>query len=88
MAAVYERVAPAVANIFDVTLRLPAAGGPQAIEQPEGNGSGFVWDEGAAARGLEGSLQCRLRPSPGLPSKALKHSSRLSYFLVGPLPLS
>jgi hypothetical protein len=52
VAEVYERVAPAVANIFDVTLRLPAAGGPQAVEQPEGNGSGFVWDSGAAARGF------------------------------------
>lgn len=47
MADVYDRVAPAVANVFDLTLRMTAMGGPQSVEQPEGNGTGFVWDTGA-----------------------------------------
>ncbi|KAL4431590.1 hypothetical protein ABPG77_001432 [Micractinium sp. CCAP 211/92] len=44
VAAIYERVAPAVANVYDITLRTLPVGGPQAVEQPEGNGTAFVWD--------------------------------------------
>lgn len=44
MADVYDRVAPSVALIYDATLRTAPVGGPSAVEQPEGNGSGFVWD--------------------------------------------
>jgi len=50
VADVYERVAPSVANIYDITVRVLQTGGPQAIEQPEGNGTGFVWDTGARMR--------------------------------------
>ncbi|PSC76877.1 protease Do-like chloroplastic isoform X1 [Micractinium conductrix] len=45
IADIYDRTAPSIANVYDVTLRMVSqAGGPQAVEQPEGNGSGFVWD--------------------------------------------
>lgn len=30
--------------MYDVTLRMLPVGGPQAVEQPEGNGTAFVWD--------------------------------------------
>lgn len=46
MADIYDRVAPSVALVYDITLRSTGPGGPQAVEQPEGNGSGFVWDKG------------------------------------------
>ena len=51
MAAIYERVAPAVANVYDITLRTLPVGGAQAVEQPEGNGTGFVWDAGKGGDG-------------------------------------
>ncbi|EFN53304.1 hypothetical protein CHLNCDRAFT_25936 [Chlorella variabilis] len=44
VADIYDRTAPGVVNVFDVTLRTTGVGGPQAVEQPEGNGTGFVWD--------------------------------------------
>lgn len=53
MADIYDGVAPSVALVYDITLRSTGPGGPQAVEQPEGNGSGFVWDKG----------QCGGRPS-------------------------
>lgn len=51
VAAIYERVAPAVANVYDITLRTLPVGGAQAVEQPEGNGTGFVWDAGKGGDG-------------------------------------
>lgn len=62
MADIYDRTAPGVVNVFDVTLRTTGVGGPQAVEQPEGNGTGFVWDTGesAALRG-PGGAQVRVR---------------------------
>ncbi|KAI3436238.1 hypothetical protein D9Q98_002292 [Chlorella vulgaris] len=76
VADVYDRVAPAVANVFDLTLRMTAMGGPQSVEQPEGNGTGFVWDteghvvtnwhvltsvlSGAAGKVLPGALVARV----------------------------
>ncbi|PRW59774.1 protease Do-like chloroplastic isoform X1 [Chlorella sorokiniana] len=45
VADIYDRVAPSVALVYDITLRSTGPGGPQAVEQPEGNGSGFVWDK-------------------------------------------
>lgn len=40
----YDRAAPSVALIYDITMRTTGPGGPQAVEQPEGNGSGWVFD--------------------------------------------
>ena len=55
IADIYDRTAPSIANVYDVTLRMVSqAGGPQAVEQPEGNGSGFVWDTG----GLQACFCC------------------------------
>ena len=51
MADVYARVAPSVALVYDITLRTTQIGGPAAVEQPEGNGSGFVWDTGGGGWG-------------------------------------
>jgi hypothetical protein len=51
VADIYERVAPSIANVFDITLGVPTAAGPSAVEQPEGNGTAFVWDTGGLAGG-------------------------------------
>jgi len=40
----FERTTYSVVNIFDVTLR-PSVNTTGAVEVPEGNGSGIVWDE-------------------------------------------
>jgi S1-C subfamily serine protease len=41
---VFARSNPAVVTIFDATVPGRTQSGPAAIEQPEGNGSGFVFD--------------------------------------------
>jgi S1-C subfamily serine protease len=41
---IFARSNPAVVTIFDATVPGRAQSGPAAIEQPEGNGSGFVYD--------------------------------------------
>lgn len=44
LVSLYERVAPSVVNIYDITLQGRVQAGPQSVEQPEGNGTGFVYD--------------------------------------------
>lgn len=58
MADIYDRVSPSVANIYDITQRSMGAGGAAAVEQPEGNGSGFVWDKGEAQVASYMLLRC------------------------------
>jgi S1-C subfamily serine protease len=41
---VFQRCNRGVANIFDITLAGRGLSGPQGVDAPEGNGSGFVWD--------------------------------------------
>jgi S1-C subfamily serine protease len=41
---VFARSNPAVVTIFDATVPGRVQSGPAAIEQPEGNGSGFIYD--------------------------------------------
>ena len=41
---VFARVNPSVVTVFDATLPTRSLGNPSAIEQPEGNGAGFIWD--------------------------------------------
>ena len=41
---VFARTNPGVVTFFDATLPISPPSGPAAVEQPEGNGSGFVWD--------------------------------------------
>lgn len=44
LVSLYARVSPSVVNIYDFTLQGRVQAGPQSVEQPEGNGTGFVYD--------------------------------------------
>ncbi|KAK9805437.1 hypothetical protein WJX73_006736 [Symbiochloris irregularis] len=39
---IFERVAPAVVNVFDIGLQ--GGGRSLSVDAPEGNGTGFIWD--------------------------------------------
>ena len=72
VAGVYDRANRSIINVFDISLQGRGASGPSSVEQPEGNGSGVVWD--AAGHAGRAGYQSVLFSAPPRGLNLARHS--------------